>query len=93
MEGQLQLSLGKIVTTRVTPEVPLTLNTCSFGSGQRSVGYVPLAYYHAQCSCEILMLDCQLYRQHKDRAAQNEQTVETLGSHLEETVRFGEVPS
>ena len=39
------------------------------------------------------MLDCQPYRQHKDRAAQNEQTVETLGSHLEETVRFGEVPS
>ena len=27
-------------------------------------------------------------RQHKDRASQNEQTVETLGSHLEETVRF-----
>ena len=23
---------GKMVTTLVTPEVPLTLNTCSFGS-------------------------------------------------------------
>ena len=29
-----------------------------------------------------------LCRQHKDRASQNEQTVETLGSHLEETVRL-----
>ena len=39
------------------------------------------------------MLDCHLYRQHKDRAAQSERTVETLGSQLEETVGLGEVAS
>lgn len=53
--------------------------------------------FHWLISCTMVMWDIDarlsIDRQHKDRAAQNEQTVETLGSHLEETVRFGEVLS